>query len=35
MSLNTEFFERTTNISAKVIADSVNEKGDRITTLEV
>ena len=35
MSLNKEFFNRKTNITAKVIADSVNEKGDRITTLEV
>ena len=35
MSLNTEFFERTTNISAKVIAEKKKKKGDRITTLEV
>lgn len=30
MSLNLEFFERETNISAKVIADSINENGVRI-----
>lgn len=35
MSLSKEFFDRETNISAKVIADSVNENGVRITTLEV
>lgn len=35
MSLNKEFFNRETNITAKVVADSINENGDRITTLEV
>ena len=35
MSLTKDFFNRKTNISAKVIADSVSEQGIRITTLEV
>lgn len=35
MSLTKEFFSRETNISAKVIADSISESGIRITTLEV
>ena len=35
MSLNKEFFNRKTNITAKVIADSISEQGDRITTLEI
>lgn len=35
MSLTKEFFYRNTNISAKVIADSISEQGVRITTLEV
>ena len=35
MSLNKEFFNRKTNITAKVVADSISEQGDRITTLEI
>lgn len=35
MSLNKQFFERETNITAKVICDSVSGQGDRITTLEI
>lgn len=35
MSLNKEFFNRETNITAKVVADSISEQGIRITTLEV
>lgn len=35
MTLNTNFFERPTNISAKVICDSVSPDGVRITTLEI
>lgn len=35
MSLTKKFFNRETNISAKVIADSISEAGIRITTLEV
>lgn len=35
MTLSKEFFERDTNITAKVICDSVSEQGDRITTLEI
>ena len=35
MSLNLEFFERTTNITARVIADSISEAGHRITTFEI
>lgn len=35
MSLNKEFFNRETNITAKVVADSISEAGIRITTLEV
>ena len=35
MSLNKEFFNRETNITAKVVADSISESGQRITTLEV
>lgn len=35
MSLDKSFFERETNITAKVICDSVSEDGVRITTLEV
>lgn len=35
MSLNKEFFNRETNISAKVICDSISEQGVRITTFEV
>ena len=35
MSLNKEFFNRKTNITAKVVADSISEQGDRITTLEL
>lgn len=33
--LNKAFFERETNISAKVVADSISEQGQRITTFEV
>lgn len=35
MSLTKEFFERPTNITAKVIADSISPSGQRITTLEI
>lgn len=35
MSLNKNFFERSTNITAKVIADSISPSGHRITTLEI
>lgn len=35
MTLHTSFFERPTNISAKVVCDSVSEQGVRITTLEL
>ena len=35
MSLTKEFFERVTNITAKVIADSISPSGQRITTLEI
>lgn len=35
MSLTNEFFERVTNITAKVICDSINEAGQRVTTLEI
>ena len=35
MSLNIEFFKRETLISAKVIADSINETGQRLTTFEL
>lgn len=35
MSLQREFFERETNITAKVICDSISEAGQRITTLEI
>lgn len=35
MSLNLHFFNRETNISAKVVADSISEAWQRITTLEV
>ena len=33
--LNLEFFNRATNITAKVIADSISEAGHRITTFEI
>lgn len=33
--LNLEFFNRTTNITARVIADSISESGHRITTFEI
>lgn len=33
--LNKEFFNRSTNITAKVIADSISEAGHRITTFEI
>ena len=35
MTLHTSLFERPTNISAKVICDSISEQGVRITTLEI
>lgn len=35
MSLTKEFFERETNITAKVICDSISEVGQRITTFEI
>ncbi|AWD93196.1 thymidylate synthase [Acinetobacter phage vB_AbaM_B9] len=35
MSLQREFFNRETNITAKVICDSISESGNRITTLEI
>lgn len=35
MSLTKEFFERDTNITAKVIADSISPSGNRITTFEI
>ena len=35
MSLNKEFFNRDTLITAKVIADSINETGQRLTTFEL
>lgn len=35
MSLNKQFFERKTNITAKVICDSISEQGTRLTTFEI
>lgn len=35
MTLHTSFFERPTNISAKVICDSISEQGVRLTTFEI
>ena len=35
MTLHTGFFERPTNISAKVVCDSINEQGIRLTTFEI
>jgi len=35
LSLTKDFFERETNITAKVIADSISPSGQRITTLEI
>ena len=35
MSLNKEFFNRKTNITAKVICDSISEQGVRLTTFEI
>ena len=35
LSLNKEFFNRSTNITTKVVCDSVSEQGVRITTLQV
>ena len=35
MSLNKEFFNRETNITAKVVADSISEQGIRLTTFEI
>lgn len=35
MSLTKDFFERNTNITAKVIADSISPSGNRITTFEI
>lgn len=34
MPLNKEFFERLTNITARVVCDSITAAGDRITTIE-
>ena len=33
--LNLEFFNRPTNITAKVICDSISEQGVRLTTFEI
>lgn len=35
MSLTREFFDRATNITVKVVADSISEEGIRVTTVEV
>lgn len=35
MSINKEFLQRDSNITAKIIADSVSESGKRITTFEL
>lgn len=35
MGMNKQFFKRDTNISVKVLADSISEKGDRITSFEL
>ena len=35
MSLDIEFFKRSTNITAKVVCDSINEQGVRLTTFEI
>lgn len=35
MSLTKSFFDRETNITAKVICDSINEEGIRLTTFEI
>ena len=35
MSLNKKFFNRETNITAKVVCDSVSEQGVRLTTFEI
>lgn len=35
LSLNKEFFNRPTNITAKVVCDSVSEQGVRLTTFEI
>lgn len=35
MSLSKEFFNRETNITAKVICDSISEQGIRLTTFEI
>lgn len=35
MSINKEFLQRDSNITAKVICDSINESGKRITTFEL
>ena len=35
MSINKEFLQRDSNITAKVICDSINETGKRITTFEL
>lgn len=35
LSLNKEFFNRDTNITAKVVCDSVSEQGVRLTTFEI
>ena len=33
--LDKEFFNRETNITAKVVCDSINEQGVRLTTFEI
>lgn len=35
MGMNKQFLKRDTNISVKVLADSISEKGDRITSFEL
>lgn len=35
MTLNKSFFERETNITAKVVCDSISEQGVRLTTFEI
>lgn len=35
MSLTKSFFKRSTNITAKVVCDSINEQGIRLTTFEI
>lgn len=35
MTINKEFLDRKTNITAKIVADSISEAGDRVTTFEL